>query len=477
MSGTHPGPGWSLSRRLIVRLSLGLGALWLVSAGAAAWIAAHETNEVFDSAMQETAQRLLPLALDDIGDLDHGKPVGSHDAAAHDGDHHDSDSRDGDTGDGDAAAGIPAHREYLIYQIRAADGRVLLRSHDAPEAPFPAPLMHGFTEVEGGRFYTEVAADGSTVIQVSEKQSHRRTVLVNGLTTMLAPLLLLLPLVGAIILFTVRGALQPLGGLRQAIAARGGSNLEPIAETGLPDELAPIVRDVNRMIERLGAALESERAFAANSAHEMRTPVAAALAQVQRLGAELAGRPEQPRALLERVAQVEGTLRRLANRVAKLLQLARADSGQAASSESADLLPVLHLVIDEYTRSDAAAGRIRFDAGKAERLPARIDIDAFAIAFRNLLENALIHGDPAMPVRVAVGADRSVRIINGGAVVPPDVLEKLTQRFVRGQTAAEGSGLGLAIAEKILRQAGGRLALHSPATGSDAGFEAVMRFG
>jgi len=243
-----------------------------------------------------------------------------------------------------------------------------------------------------------------------------------------------------------------------------------LATTGLPNELALIVRDVNRLIERLGAALEAERAFAANSAHEMRTPVAAALAQVQRLGAELAGTPQHAR-----IQQIEDALRRLAARVAKLLQLSRADSGIAVSSERADLLPILQLVIDEYARTPDNSGRIVF-AGGAERLPARIDIDAFAIVFRNLLENALLHGDRRLPVRVSIAPDRSIHIANGSPVVPPDVLKRLTHRFFRGRTTAEGSGLGLAIAQRILEQAGAALELHSPAIGASDGFEAVIRF-
>jgi two-component system OmpR family sensor kinase len=238
----------------------------------------------------------------------------------------------------------------------------------------------------------------------------------------------------------------------------------------LPNELVPIVRDVNRLVERLGAALEAERSFAANSAHEMRTPVAAALAQVQRLGSELAGRPEHAR-----IAQVENTLRRLAARVAKLLQLSRADSGVAITSESTDLLPILQLVIDEFARNPENSGRILLETNRFERLPGRIDIDAFAIVFRNLLENALLHGSHADPVRVWIAADKSIHVANAGPAISEDVLERLTQRFFRGRTQAEGSGLGLAIADRILIQAGGQLELRSPADNRNDGFEAIIR--
>ena len=129
---------WSLSRRLIVSLTISLGALWLIAATLAGWAAVHETNEIFDSALQETAQRLLPLALDDLDESD------EHDGRAI-----------------DDATTFRGHQEYLIYQFRDRAGRVVLRSHDAPAQPFPAPLNHGFADVAGQRFYTEPSADGA----------------------------------------------------------------------------------------------------------------------------------------------------------------------------------------------------------------------------------------------------------------------------------------------------------------------------
>jgi len=73
-----------------------------------------------------------------------------------------------------------------------------------------------------------------------------------------------------------------------------------------------------------------------------------------------------------------------------------------------------------------------------------------------------------------VAPDRSIRVVNDGPVVPPDRLAVLTGRFERGAAKAAGSGLGLAIVDSIVRQAGGRLELRSPASGRNSGFEAVI---
>ena len=339
-------------------------------------------------------------------------------------------------------------------------------------AAFPIPLAHGFSDMDGQRFYTEMALENGFAIQVAEKPGHRAEALFDSLIWLASPLLLLLPVAGSIIYWTVGRTVRPIRAVREAIRARGGSNLAVISDAGLPKELAPIVKDVNRLLERLGRALEAERAFAANSAHELRTPVAAALAQIQRLGAELEGTPHQAR-----LQQITLAMRRLGHLVEKLLQLSRAESGIAMSEERSDLVPVMRLVLDEIGRQAPFAGRIDFDAPPATSLMAAIDIDAFAIVFRNLVENALLHGAATEPVRIFLDADQHIHVVNRGPVVPAPAIPQLTDRFTRGTSGAPGSGLGLAIAATILRQAGGALELQSPARGHDDGFEAVIALG
>ena len=439
---------WSLSRRLSGALILGIAVLWIVAVLSAVVVVRDELNEVFDSALQEMAQRLLPLAIDDLREEDD----------------------DGDGREIDHAANVPEHEEYLVYQLRDASGRVLLRSHDASTKPFPVPLRPGFTDVEGWRAYTERTADGRLYIQVLDRQAHRREALLETVVWLVAPLALLIPLAGLIIVLVVRRVLAPIAGVREAIRDRGGSDLAPIPGDGMPVELVPIVDDVNRLMQRLAKALESERSFAANSAHELRTPVAAALAQLSRLTEELKGTAGAARA--DRIADI---LRGLARTVEKLLQLARAEAGIALRREPVDLVQVAELLVEEFRRDGRYADRIRLEVETDRDVLAMTDIDAIAIAVRNLIENALVHGSAEEPVRVSVAPDRSIAVTNAGPVVPPERMAVLTDRFERGAAKASGSGLGLAIVASIVRQAGGSLELHSPAPGSGSGFAAVIR--
>jgi two-component system OmpR family sensor kinase len=233
----------------------------------------------------------------------------------------------------------------------------------------------------------------------------------------------------------------------------------------LPVELQPIARAVDGLIARVRDALEAEQAFAANSAHELRTPIAGSLAQTQRLIAELEASPARDRAM-----QIETSLLRLKHLSEKLLQLSRAEAGLGGTTVSIDLLPALKVVVDDFRRA-CPPDRLRFTVDQGANLVAPMDVDAFGIAVRNLLENALMYGDPTQPIAVSASSG-VVEVANAGPAVPPDKLARLTDRFVRANSHTQGAGLGLAIVESLVRQAGGRIELTSPLVGTAGGFSA-----
>jgi two-component system OmpR family sensor kinase len=265
----------------------------------------------------------------------------------------------------------------------------------------------------------------------------------------------------------MRLALRPLEVLREDISQRDSRNLQPLGSDGHPAELAPIAEAVGALLVRLKAALDAERSFAARSAHELRTPIAGALAQTQQLAAELGTGPGA-----ERLREIETALKKLAQLSEKLLQLARVEAGFAKSDREIDLRPVIAMVVRDINASSTWRDRVRIE-GSDTVLAVPIDPDAFSIALRNLVENGLKHGAAGCPVEVIVGTD-TIRIRNQGNKVNQVDLDRLGQPFARGDTAADGSGLGLSIARTILEQCGGGLTLASPAPGAADGFEAIM---
>jgi two-component system OmpR family sensor kinase len=436
-------PQGSLQRRLAFALTGGIIVLWLMATVAAGLLLRHETDEVFDSALQEVVQRVLPLAYTEILGREAEAEPGLQEVAS-----------------------VGAHREYITYIVRDATGRRLLQSHDADLAQFPPNPAHGFSDGPSSRLYTEVAVSGTLIVTAAERPGHRQKAVRDAIKVLAWPLVLLLPLGIAGTWVLVAVSLRPVVAFRNEIESRGSGHLEPVSGIHLPSEIAPVAEAVNALMARVRRALDAERTFTANSAHELRTPVAAALAQAQRLRAEL---PEGE--AHARTVEIESALKRLARLSEKLLQLARAEGASLLGEAPQDLVPALHLVLDDL----AAKGAVAVALPPAGRFVSTLDMDAFAILARNLIENALKHGDASQPVRVALTDDGRFSVVSAGPVLEPAILAAMTQRFVRGTTMAEGAGLGLSIVQAIAEGVGAEIAFVSPATGQAGGLEVVVR--
>ena len=430
----------SLQGRLGLWLGLGLTLVWIAAASVTALIARAEMEEVFDAALQETAQRLLPLAAIDILNRE-------------------------EEGISQRLAAIRNHEEFFTYVVRDGQGRVLLRSHSADPATFPAWDGPGFRQTATHRLYNDEAVQGTVRITVAEPLDHRASVARELQMGLGLPLLILLPVALLTIVLAVRASLAPLRQFRDRLAARGARDLGPVAASGLPVEIAPVADAMNDLLARLSSAFEAERSFAANAAHELRTPLAGAIAQAQRLQAETRDPDAKARA-----AGIEATLKRLTRLSERLMQLARAEGGRLRRDKAADLRPVAEVVAGDVSRT---AGQGRIDLSLPDRpVMSDLDPDAFAILLRNLIENALRHGAAEAPVDVTLSADGTLSVANDCPAVPAGRLASLTDRFERAGTGGDGSGLGLAIVAAIAERSGGRLDLLSPRAGRDSGFEA-----
>ncbi|EMP55375.1 integral membrane sensor signal transduction [Marinobacter santoriniensis NKSG1] len=437
----------SLQRRLGVGLTILLASLWLAATGIAGFVVRSEMYEVFDSALQETAERLMPLAVMEI--LNQDTSNGSINPQN--------------------IAPLQEAKEYLTYTVRDASGNVLLQSHEAKGDIFPASPETGFHSTDHYRFYGTSAISNTLFIEVAEPLEHRRKALLETVLALLVPLALAIPLSFLGVWYYVRQSLRPMVAYRDAIEARGEGDLTPVDSQGrLPAEMEPVSRAVNSLMERLERALEAERSFTANSAHELRTPIAEALAQTQRLKREIADVLPSD----ERIKRIESSLRKLSRLSEKLMQLARAEGAGLLLPEAADLTPVLHYVLQDFRGS---SDRLDVDVPEDGPVLSRLDPDVFAILARNLIENALKYGgeDESVGVQLSPGV---FRVTNSGPPVEEQTLRGLSERFVRGRGTAKvhGSGLGLAIVSAIAQGVHTSLDIRSPATGRSDGFEVAF---
>lgn len=432
----------SLQARLGLSVGLVLTVLWLLAAAATSVMIRNALDEVFDSALRETAERILPLAVADI--------VGRE-----------------DQGVTQRLAPIRTHDELFTYIVRDPEGRILLQSHAADPAVFPPYDGPGFRQTATHRLYSDAALQGTIRITLAEPLAHRAQVAQEIRIGLGLPLLVMLPVALAAIVLAVRFSLGPLRRFRARIEARGARDLSEVPAGDLPAEIGPLAAAMNSLLARLREAFEAERSFAANAAHELRTPLAGAIAQAQRLGLET-GDP----ATRARAAEIEATLKRLTHTSERLMQLARAEGGRLRTDRSADLRAVARVVMEDIARSDAP-GRIVLNLPDAAVM-SDIDPDAFAILCRNLVGNALRHGAKDSPVEVALTADGQLFVANDGPVVPRETLNRLTARFERANAGTDGSGLGLAIVAAIADRIGSPLDLKSPRPGASSGFQASL---
>lgn len=420
-------------RRRQLRL---LAMLWAIGAVVATVFIMLETNEMFDNALEEAA---AIVAMHRPGD-----PVADIEKVAFAGD----------------------RRKYMTFQIRGSDGAVLDRSSKAPVEPYKVPLTPGLRWEGTYRYFTQATASGA-VVQVQEFYDERRDAFVGLLVGFSIPLLALLGLSGVLITRTLGRVGEPVAALSDDLRSRSSQNLEELRSDG-PAELQPVVAEVNALLTRLKHAMDAERAFSANCAHELRNPIASAKAQIEFLSMF----PGDP-ANAERLATVSQSLASLGQRIERLLQLSRAEAGLGISGASADIVGVTRLLVSDY------AGRgqrviARYETG-GELLVA-CDRDALGIAIQNLIDNALANATEGTAVDIVVEASGALRVVNDCDPVSAAMLSTLQQRFRRDRSAKPGGyGVGLSIVGELMHQCGGRLELLSPASGRDTGFEAIIR--
>ena len=429
------------------RLLLSLGAVLLVIWAGAAWATAvllrDGIEDVFDSSLQEAAQRLLPLAVLDI--------VGREDG--------DATSR--------RLGAIRAHDELLTYVVRDDKGKILLQSHTADLSAFPPYGGLGFGLTTAHRLYSEEALQGTVRITVAEPLAHRAQVVRDVQMGLGLPILLVIPAAFAAVVLAVRRGIRPLQAFREQLERRSEKDFGLVDSNDLPSELAPLAATLNALLKRLRAAFEAERSLAVNTAHELRTPLAGAIAQAQRIQKETA-EPQTSK----RGADIEATLKRLAVRAERLMQLARAEGSRLRLDRTSDLRAALGIVIDDMRRS-VSQSRISLRVPETPVM-SDVDPDAMGILCRNLVDNALRHSSGSSPVEVTLDLDGQLAVSNDGPVVPSETLAKLADRYERAGTSADGSGIGLSIVSTIADRLGSPLALKSPRPGSRSGFEASV---
>lgn len=447
----------SLSGALTRALLPWIAMLWVATSAAVGWYMQHELTEQLDAGLIESAERLLDLA--------------AHDAR----NHQNPTERDGtlyrlEVPHSNLSGG---RHDVLLYQVVNDRNELLLRSADAPLAPLPVPLKTGFFDTPSLRTYTLAHPTLPMFIHVGDPLAHRSAARTETLVGLLVPLLVILPLLGLLIRTVTQRVLAPAGALAVELQQRDGNHLAALPGQGLPDELQTIVDSANHLLHRLSDALDTERALAANAAHELRTPLAAV-----RLNLQTALGHVPPGVACSDIQSALQSLDRLSRRCEKLLQLSRAESGAALAQDRVNLGQVAAAVAQEFWADGALLQRLQLVLPEDDDIWVRGDFDALAIALRNLIENAVRYAPlGAIVLQVALPAICSVR--DSGPGMEPELIGQLQQRHHRNghsvtTTHTPGYGLGLSIVATIVERQGGTCMLQSPPPGHTTGLQADL---
>ena len=380
----------------------------------------------------------------------------------------------------------------FIVQVWTNEGLRIFES--AVGAALPQIAVLGFANVQarGGTYRVFSMQTRSQVIQVAQDMRVRRTLARDAAWQSLLPIALLAPVLALAVWWVVRSSLAPVQRVRRELAARRPQDLAPVPAEGLPDEVRPLVAELNALLQRVGQAFEAQQHFVADAAHELRSPLAALKLQLVALQ-----RAPDEAAHDEAVQRLSAGIDRATRLVEQLLTLARQEAqgtvqgaapgpqgmqGQHGAATAAPADVDLREVVEQALADQAVAAQQHgLDMGLSESPHLRQsfavagDAQALQMLVRNLLDNAIKYVPQGGRVDVGWRSDaqgRALVVEDSGPGIAESERELVLRRFVRGPSAAsagqqaQGSGLGLAIVQTIAQRHGARLLLdRSPTLG------------
>jgi signal transduction histidine kinase len=368
-------------------------------------------------------------------------------------------------------------RGHAVIRVVDPSGNVVGRTE---YAPYLGRAVAGIRDVKGFRVVTRELYESDAQLfepPIGYVQYGRPTGSVDRRIGRVQALLALGVVGGTVLAFfagfaLARRAMAPvvaLTGAAKEIARTRDPDVR-LPQPEADDEVADLARTLDDMLRALAAAraetegtLSRQREFVADASHELRTPLTSVFANLELLEARLAG---EDREIAESALRSSRRMRRL---VADLLLLARADSGRAAARERVELSEVVHDAASEVAPL-APDHELELDLEPGVEIDGSAD-DLHRLVL-NLLENAVIHTPPATPVRVLTrreGTTALLRVEDDGPGVPPELRDRIWERFVRGSGDSGGpgprSGLGLSIVEAVARRHGGTVGVSSSPAG------------
>ncbi len=350
----------------------------------------------------------------------------------------------------------PAHARVsevgLEFQWVALDGRLLAHSAGMPDEPV-TELREGFHFANFGGYRWHVlaapSADQQSWFVLAERDDQRYRMAESVILPAVFPMVLAVPLLGAIIWLLLGVGLRPVSQLARDLERREATTLHALPAADLPVELQPLANSANALLRRLEASFTRERRFSADVAHELRTPIAALRIQVENL-------VDATPVPADAVAKLQSGIERMSHLVDQILTLNRVAPDQYMGRfEPIALAAAVRRCIAEH--SDALEQRaLEIELVGPE---VAVDGDGFAIdsLLGNLIGNAIKYTPPGGRIRVQTAQERDgivLDVIDSGAGIPAEQRDRVFDRFYRVDgdrhvADAPGCGIGLSIVKQV----------------------------
>ncbi len=414
----------SLRRRLLFWLLTSVLAGGVLAAGVVFFQALGEVNEIFDYQLRQVALSLRDRSF---------------------------------SGAALAEAIQGEESPELAIQVRGPDGALLYDSDPGAGLPEVVRLGLATTQARRGTWRIYAVQQRGLTLQVAQPMIVRDRLAARAALRTLLPFVVALPLMGLLIWRLVGHELAPLERAAAAVAQRGASSLAPLVVPDAPDEIRPLLASLNDLLARLQMALESQRRFVADAAHELRSPLTALSLQLQvasraRTAPTREAAHESLRLGVERATRL----------VEQLLALARqAPEAPHDPPAAVDLAQVAREAIALHAAAAQAKSLALRQEGAAEAIVTG-DADGLASLAGNLVSNAVRYTPAGGTVRVTTGGGDGpfLEVADDGPGLAPDERARAFERFYRGAHATgAGSGLGLAIVKDVADRHGATVRL------------------
>jgi two-component system OmpR family sensor kinase len=332
---------------------------------------------------------------------------------------------------------------------------------------------YGTVSVDGQDWRVFTLSEPSRTIQVAAPITVRSGRATAMALRILVPVLATIPLYGLLIWLIVGEGLKPLVQIAGAIRRRAPASLDPLPSRGLPDEVAPMVSELNALLGRLREAIDKQKRFTADAAHELRSPLTALQVQLDMLAR--ARSPEESR---EALGSLRAGMRRASRLIEQMLTMARLEPEAAGEPAGEVDLASLAASVAAELEPLAEAKRIALTLERLDRVKVHGQPQALYTLVRNLLDNAMRYTPASGSVIVQVSAEKDgalLQVDDTGPGIPAEERARVFDRFYRlPGSHAEGSGLGLAIVQQIAQAHGAAVSLSDSYDGR--GLRVTVRF-